>query len=134
VLSQTFRAIVHSRMRVGMDRYRHEFKNADVLLFEPAQNDADMFFANVFSYGERSRLCEHAYQCTRADLWRRRHALIPALRRHGLDLNLTVLKDHRRTLIENKRGEPRVPVAATTRALGDALDDLQQWLLPRVPA
>lgn len=128
VLSQTFRAIIHSRMRVGMDRYQHEFKNADVLLFEPAQDDADMFFANVFSYGERSRLCEHAYQRTRADLYRRRHELMPVLRRHGLELNLAVLKDHRRTLIEDAQGQRLVPVNVTTDALGDTLDDLQHWL------
>ncbi len=35
VLSQTFRAIIHSRMRVGMDRYRTDYPGADVLLFEP---------------------------------------------------------------------------------------------------
>jgi len=134
VLSQTFRAIIHSRMRVGMDRYQHEFKNADVLLFEPAQDDADMFFANMFSYGERSRLCEHAYQSTRADLYRRRHELAPVLRRHGLELNLAVLKDHRRTLIANRRGEPRVPAAATIGALDAALDELQHWLQPRAAA
>ncbi len=134
VLSQTFRAIIHSRMRVGMDRYQHEFKHADVLLFEPAQDDADMFFANMFSYGERSRLCEHAYQSTRADLLRRRHELAPVLRRHGLDLNLAVLKDHRRTLIANRRGEPRVPAAVTIGALDAALDDLQHWLQPRAAA
>ncbi len=134
VLSQTFRAIIHSRMRVGMDRYQHEFKDADVLLFEPAQDDADMFFANMFSYGERSRLCEHAYQSTRADLLRRRHELVPKLRRHGLELNLGVLKDHRRTLIANRRGEQRVPTAATIGALDAALDELQHWLQPRVAA
>ncbi len=134
VLSQTFRAIIHSRMRVGMDRYAHEFSGADVLLFEPAQDDADMFFANMFSYGERSRLCEHAYQSTRADLLRRRHTLAPVLRRHGLALNLGVLKDHRRTLIANRRGQQRAPaVAITLDALGSALDDLQHWLPARGP-
>jgi NTE family protein len=40
VLSQTFRAIIHSRMKIGMDRYKHQFSNADVLLFEPTRDDA----------------------------------------------------------------------------------------------
>ena len=50
VLSQTFRAIIHSRMRVGMERYRRQYPNADIVLFEPDREDSDMFFANVFSY------------------------------------------------------------------------------------
>ena len=68
VLSQTFRALIHSRMQVGMDRYATEFPDADVVLFEPAQDDAVMFFANMFSYADRRRLAEHAYRHTLAEL------------------------------------------------------------------
>ena len=66
VLSQTFRAMIHSRMRVGMERYAAEFPDADVLLFEPASDDPVIFFANMFSYADRRRLAEHAYQHMRA--------------------------------------------------------------------
>jgi NTE family protein len=37
VLSQTFRAIIHSRMRTGMDRYRHEFAGQGC---DPLRTDA----------------------------------------------------------------------------------------------
>ena len=57
VLGQTFRAIIHSRMKVGMEKYRSQYPDADVLLFEPDREDADMFFANIFSYRQRKRLC-----------------------------------------------------------------------------
>ena len=50
VLSQTFRAIIHSRMKVGMEKYRKQYPHADVVLFEPDREDADMFFASIFSY------------------------------------------------------------------------------------
>lgn len=99
VLSQTFRAIIHSRMQVGMDRYRHLHPGTDVVLFEPSRDDADMFFANVFSYSSRKRLCEHAYQRTRQDLYRRRHELRPILARHGIQLDVAGLRDHRRSLL-----------------------------------
>jgi hypothetical protein len=57
-----------------------------VVLFEPTRDDADMFFTNVFSYRGRSRLCEHAYQRTRKDLYQRRHELRPIFERHGIHL------------------------------------------------
>ena len=79
VLSQTFRALIHSRMRVGMERYASEFPEADVVLFEPAQDDAVMFFANVFGYADRRRLAEHAYRHTLAELRRRAGELEPVL-------------------------------------------------------
>ena len=134
VLSQTFRAIIHSRMRVGMDRYKHQYSNADVVLFEPTRDDAEMFFTNVFSYRDRRRLCEHAYQRTRVDLYRRRHELRPILERHGLGLDLAVLKDHRRSLIAPPRHRARVSLDKTTHALDASLDELQHWLESRMPA
>ncbi len=128
VLSQTFRAIIHSRMRVGMDRYRHLHPGIDVVLFEPTRDDADMFFANVFSYSSRKRLCEHAYQRTRQDLYRRRHELGPLLARHGIRLNLAVLRDHQRSLLTHEEG---IPLGSTQRSLESALDDLDHWLKAR---
>ena len=134
VLSQTFRAIIHSRMRVGMDRYKHQYSNADVVLFEPTRDDAEMFFTNVFSYRDRRRLCEHAYQRTRVDLYRRRHELRPIFERHGLGLDLAVLKDHRRSLIAPPRHRAKVSLDKATRALDASLDELQLWLESRQPA
>ena len=86
VLSQTFRAIIHSRMAVGLSKYRALYRDADVVLFEPDADDSEIFFTNIFSYSTRVRLCEHAYQRTRSDLLRRRHELEPALARHGVRL------------------------------------------------
>lgn len=134
VLSQTFRAIIHSRMRVGMDRYKHQFPEADVLLFEPTRDDAEMFFTNVFSYRDRRRLCEHAYQRTRIDLYRRRHELMPILKRHGLSLNLNVLKDHRYSLLPRPSHKSKVSLETTTHALDSSLDELQRWLESSRPA
>jgi NTE family protein len=128
VLSQTFRAIIHSRMRVGMDRYKHQYGNADVILFEPSRDDAEMFFTNVFSYRDRARLCEHAYQRTRTDLYRRRHELKPILERHGMSLDVAALKDHRRTLLNRPRRHARVSLQKTASALDHSLEELQRWI------
>ena len=125
VLSQTFRAIIHSRMRTGMDRYRHEYEGSDVVLFEPGRDDAEMFFTNVFSYRSRSRLCEHAYQHTRSDLYRRRHELAPVFERHGFHLNVSVLRDHSRSLLSGKR---QPDLVSTATALDTSLHDLECWL------
>ncbi len=125
VLSQTFRAIIHSRMQIGMARYRHEYENSDVVLFEPKRDDAEMFFTNVFSYRSRSRLCEHAYQRTRSDLYRRRHELSPIFARHGMHLNIPLLRDHSRSLLSDKRSPDLMSTAA---ALDSSLHNLECWL------
>lgn len=100
LLSQTFRSLIYSRMKIGMERYRHIYPDADIVLIEPRRDDRQMFFVNVFSYADRRRLCEHAYQQTRADLLRRAPVLKPLLARHGLTLDEAVLiKDRSRTLL-----------------------------------
>jgi predicted acylesterase/phospholipase RssA len=116
VLSQTFRSLIHSRMKAGMERYRHDYPDADIVIFEPPQDDREMFFANVFSYADRRRLCEHAYQQTRADLLRRASELEPILARHGVSIDKDVLLDKTRTLLA-AREEPSI-----TQAL-DKLDE-----------
>lgn len=123
VLAQTFRAMIHSRMHVGMDRYRHEYPAADALLFEPSGADSEMFFTNVFSYRDRRRLCEHAFQRTRSDLWERREVLAPVLAKHGLELNLAALEDKERTLL--------TPSSSSVAALDKSLEQLQHWLAKR---
>jgi NTE family protein len=129
VLSQTFRAIIHSRMQVGMGKYATEFKNADVILFEPPRDDADMFFTNVFSYASRRRLSEHAYQSTRSELYRRRHELAPIFARHGIRIRVEVLQDPQRRLIAAPL-KPRRSSALfeAPRRLGVCLDELERWL------
>ena len=125
VLAQTLRAIVHSRMELGMQRYQREFPGADVVLFEPNRHDHEMFFTNIFSYASRRRLAEHAYQKTRKELFERRHELEPVLARHGIALRLEAITDPDRHLV--RRARPRPPLVAGTRVaarLADTLDDL----------
>jgi predicted acylesterase/phospholipase RssA len=132
VLAQTYRAIIHSRLDAGMERYKTAYPDADIVLFQPNRSDADMFFTNLFSYSGRHRLCEHAYQKMRRELWERRHELAPTLARHGIGIDAAVLRDEKRTLVRSLRRprEYRIDSAAsqTSRALAHTLDDLQRWL------
>ena len=127
VMSQTFRSLIHSRLELGMKGYEASHPATDVLLFEPDHRDPEMFLANIFSYAQRQRLAEHAYQRTRAHLRSRRTVLCAQLRRHGLSLNDEVLDDSRRTLVR-RRPQVRNRSAVTLRRLDEVLDDLDRAL------
>jgi NTE family protein len=132
ILSQTFRALIQSRMHVGMASYRSRFPDADLLLFEPDRHDEKMFFVNVFRYADRQKLVDHAYQRMRRDLVRHAHELGPVLARHGLQLNMGVLRDGKRkfatAIAERARAARRV-----ARTLTATLDELEQLLERRDP-
>ncbi len=131
VLAQTFRTIIHSRLQVGIAKYEHEYKDADVILFEPSPDDDDMFFTNLFSYAGRQWLSEHAYHRTREELLRRRDELAPKLARHGIRLREEVLTDPDRTLrraLGGLRRRRAGPMGHTALQLADTLDELQRAL------
>jgi predicted acylesterase/phospholipase RssA len=131
ILSQAFRTLIHSRMQVGMERNRKDFPDADVLLFEPESDDMEMFFTNVFSYSDRRRLCEHAYQRTRAFLRSSGPEFRAILARHDIRINDKVLAHARRTLLVPRRGKARrrtEPLVQTALELGGTLDRLESLL------
>jgi predicted acylesterase/phospholipase RssA len=132
VLAQTYRSIIHSRLDTGMERYKTVYPDTDIVLFEPNRSDADMFFTNLFSYSSRRRLCEHAYQKTRQELWERRHDLAPRLARHGITIDTEVLRDESLSLIKSIRrqreGLLELRSADATRQLRHTLDDLDRYL------
>ena len=132
VLSQTFRTLIHSRMHAGLEKYAAKYKDASIVLFEPGTDDPEMFFTNLFSYASRKRVCEHAYQRTRADLLKRRYELEPVFERFGIRLNIDVLKDEKRTLDSRvfKQGQPSRDqrVQNATLDLRDAVSELEQWV------
>jgi NTE family protein len=126
VMNQTFRALIQSRMQIGMATYRQRYPYSDRLLFEPDRDDEVMFFTNVFRYTERRRLANHAYQQTRRDLLLHADALAPLLQRHAITLRVDRLTDAKRafdTCVTDARFG-----TVTTSDLNNTLDRLSQWI------
>jgi NTE family protein len=122
ILGQTFRALIYSRMKVGMATYRARFPQATTVLLEPDRHDERLFFANIFRHTERHELVNHSYQRTRRDLLAQADTLGPLLERHGLRLNTGVLRDRHRSFpipgrqrLQHSRGAVRRLNLALTR-------------------
>jgi predicted acylesterase/phospholipase RssA len=129
VLSQTFRTLLQSRMQVGLAKYAQQYPGIDQMVFEPNEDDGEMFFTNIFSYSSRHRVCEHAFRSTLADLRGRREQLGPILLRHGLRLRDDVLDDHKLSVMDGV-GRPRRQTDTTAR-LRRALDDVGELVRQR---
>jgi len=130
ILSQTFRAMIQSRMEAGFRKYYSSHPTADLLLLEPHRKDEKIFFTNIFSYSSRNALCEHSYQVTRQHLLARREDLQPLLEKRGMSLNMELLSDPHRTLADSIC-EGHSSHAHVTRNLTRILDDLDELLAER---
>ncbi len=125
VMSQTFRSMIHSRLELGFKQYERTYPHTDIVLLEPDQRDAELFFANTFSYRQRREMAEHAYQQTRALLKLRAGRLAPQLARHGITIDHAALADPQRRLIDTRIKPADSAVAAR---LHRVLDELQRRL------
>ena len=129
VMSQTFRAMIHSRLELGMKHYEHSYPNTDIVLLEPDHRDTAMFLANTFSYRQRHQMAEHAYQSTRHMLRSRKTTLSIQLARHGITLNMALLDDPKRQLVAPLPAATRVGRAIAS--LEEIMDDLNHAIKPR---
>lgn len=123
VLDQALRIMLHGRMQYGMERYRREYPEVDILLMEPTRDDLRMFSYHLMRDGVRRIVVEHGYQSVRTHFTTHFAAYRRMLARHGIALR------HPSTL-------PDVPEAparrsAVGRALSGSLRDLEDSLRPR---
>lgn len=133
VLSQDFHMLIHSRIKTTMAKYKTQYPDRDVVLFEPDSGDAKMFYTNVFSFTNRRRICEHAYQTTRHDLLARKDTLEPLFARHGITLRSDILEDNGLHFDSHLYVPSQVIQQAklqnkVTNQLSDTLDELHEWL------
>jgi len=128
IMSQTFRALIQSRMEAGFRKYYRSHPFADLMLLEPDRDDEAIFFTNVFRYSDRKALCEHAYQATRRDLFSRCDELAPILEKRGMTLKLDLLAETGRSLDDSisQTHYSHAPVARDLAATLDKLDALME--------
>jgi hypothetical protein len=86
-----------------------------------------MFFTNVFSYANRRRVCDHAYQRTVREIARRRRELAPILARHGIRLRAEVL-DQARPHVMTSPSLRLISGRGVKARLDAGLSGLDRWL------
>lgn len=126
VLSQSLRTMIHSRLALGMKHYAQAYPGTDIVLLEPDAGDTELHDANLFSYGQRRRMAEHAYQRTRA--WLREHEprIAASLARHGIQLRREAI--HQARVLVPAEAAPRL--GRTVTRLRQVLDELDHTVRP----
>ena len=88
---------------------------------------------DFFSFANRRRLAEHAYQRTLKELLGRCEELAPILARHGIGIRLDVVVDRQRRLVQRgRRDRPLSAGVATADRLSETLSALEHWLARRL--
>jgi NTE family protein len=86
VLDQVLRIMLHGRMEYGLERYKAEHPEVDILLIQPVRNDLRMFSYNIMRLSARKVVAEHGYRSLLATFRRHRSRYARLLERHGIRL------------------------------------------------
>ncbi len=86
VLDQAMRLMLHGRMKYGMERYRREHPEVDIVLIEPTRDDLRMFTYNLMRYSARKVVAEHGYLSTLAFFRQNQKRLAGIFSKHGIRL------------------------------------------------
>lgn len=88
VLNQVFRTLLHSRLKLGLQRYLTDERfQGDILLLEPRESDAEFFNVNPLAFWKRSDAIQHGFESVRMTLEQNFDAVSDVLGHYGLEMS-----------------------------------------------
>jgi NTE family protein len=88
VLNQVFRTLLHSRLKLGLQRYLADERfQGDIVLLEPREHDFDFFAINPVAFWRRADAIRHGFESVRVTVEQNFDQLEPVFRRYGIELD-----------------------------------------------
>ncbi|MEE9608521.1 MAG: patatin-like phospholipase family protein, partial [Myxococcota bacterium] len=100
VINQVFRTLLHSRLKLGIQRYLADDRfQGDIVLLEPRERDADFFALNPIAFWKRSESARHGFESVRMTIEQNFEQLRTVFARYGLEMD----RDEARRLADRAR-------------------------------
>ena len=104
VINQVFRTLLHSRLKLGIQRYINDDRfKGDIVLLEPAEEDANFFSMNPLAFWKRSDALRHGFESVRSTVTQNFDEISEVLGAYGLEMSRTTAQ-RRATRVRNTRG------------------------------
>ncbi len=88
VINQVFRTLLHSRLKLGIQRYLADDRfQGDIVLLEPREQDADFFGVNPVAFWKRWEAMQHGFESVRRTIEQNFDQLSAVLGRYGLEMD-----------------------------------------------
>ena len=122
VLGQVLRILLHGRFEYGMDRYKTEHPEVDILLIQPTRDDLTMFRYDIMRYSARKALTRHGRMSALETLRDKKGRIAKTLAKHGVHFKHAPMLNR----IPERPAEEHK--AQSAQALAAALDVLDRSL------
>ena len=88
VLNQVFRTLLHSRLKLGLQRYLTDDRfQGDILLLEPRERDAEFFNVNPLAFWKRQDAIHHGFESVRLTIEQNFETVQDVLGHYGLEMS-----------------------------------------------
>jgi predicted acylesterase/phospholipase RssA len=88
VLNQVFRTLLHSRLKLGIQRYLADDRfQGDIVLLEPREQEADFFAINPIAFWKRAEALRHGFESVHATIEQNFEQLEAVLGLYGLRMD-----------------------------------------------
>ncbi len=109
VINQVFRTLLHSRLKLGMQRYLADDRfQGDIVLLEPRERDADFFALNPLAFWKRGAAIQQGFESVRMTVEQNFDQLQAVFGRYGVELDRQAAR-RRAERIRAERGWKAAP-------------------------
>ncbi len=99
VLNQTFRTLLHTRLRVGLEKLKLDPSfQGDVIVIEPQETDLTYFNINPVAFWNRTEAALLGFKSVRSSLERHYPKLVRLFRAYGIETDLDGLRENAMSL------------------------------------
>ena len=120
VMNQVFRTMLHSRLKLGMQRYLADDRfQGDIVLLEPREHDANFFALNPMAFWKRAEAVQHGFESVRDTIEQNYDELAQVLGAYGLKMSRAAAR-RRANRARQDRGWLREDEEPSLRLVGGA--------------
>jgi len=88
VLNQVFRTLLHSRLKLGLQRYLADDRfRGDIVLIEPREHDRQFFDVNPIAFWKRAEAVQHGFESVHDTIERNFDQLSEVFGQYGLEMS-----------------------------------------------
>jgi NTE family protein len=126
VLNQVFRTLLHSRLKLGLQRYLADDRfQGDIVLLEPREQDADFFGINPVAFWKRAEAIRHGFESVRTTIEQNYEQLGAVFRRYGLEFDRDAARRKAEKLRSSRGWKVTEPTQPSEPPSGDPRPNLR---------
>ncbi len=95
VLNQVFRTLLHTRLEVGLQRFKYDPSfNGDIILIEPTEDDVEFFNMNPVAFWNRAKAAKKGFESVIFSIEEEYDEIKEILKPYGLEITKHFVRDY----------------------------------------